>query len=182
MRENRVRRWFAAGVTGTLFAILMLAVAAPVAADGTLVTPIPGQDAQAPIQVVSSPGFVNNGTATNPITNTTINGQPITFVNGQAVTFVNGQPVTFVNGQPVFVNGGQFFFANPGFFVPGATCFGGFCGYTAAGPIVGVDGNGSTLVYDVRGGSVDAYTRGPNGILCEADSTGNCEKGSVPGA
>ena len=189
MRENRVRRWFAAGVTGTLFALIMLAVAAPVSADGgTLVTTIPGQDPQAPIQVVASPGFVSNGTAVNPITNTTlngqpvtfVNGQPVTFVNGQTITFVNGQPVTFVNGQPVFVNNGQFFFTNPGFFVPGTFCGGGVCGFTEAGPIVGIDGNGNPIVYDVRGGSLDTYTRAPNGQLCEADSTGNCQKGSLP--
>ncbi len=43
MRNSRVRRWFAAGITGTLFAIIMLALASPVAADGgTLVTRIPG--------------------------------------------------------------------------------------------------------------------------------------------
>jgi hypothetical protein len=188
MRGNRVRRWFAAGITGTLFAIMMLALAAPVAADGgTLVTPLPGQDPNAPIQVVSSPGFVNNGTATNPFTGTTINGQtvavvngqPVTFINGQPITFVNGQPVIFINGQPVFVNNGQFFFTNPGVSIPGGVCVGGVCGFTAAGPIVGFDNNGNPIVFDARGGGgFDAYTRGPNGVVCEADSTGNCEKGS----
>lgn len=177
--RTRVSRWLAAGVTGALFAMLMLALASPVAADGgTLVTPLPGQDPNAPIQVVASPGFVTTGTATNPITGTTINGQTVAVVNGQPVVIVNGQPITFINGQPVFVNNGQFFFTNPGVFVPGAFCGGGFCGFTEAGPIIGIDGNGNPIVYDVRGGGFDVYTRGPNGQICEADSAGNCQKGT----
>ena len=50
-------------------------------------------------------------------------------------------------------------------------------GQTAAGPIVGFDGNGSALVYDVAGGTVDPYTIGPNGKWCEANTQGQCETG-----
>ncbi len=177
MRDSQARRWFATGITGTLFAILMLVLAAPVAADGGgLVTQPAGQSGNS-IVYVSSPGFVNTGTAVNPINNGgNFCSDPScgVTINGQTVTFVNGQPVVFVNGQPFFVNNGQFF-QNVGGFAPGNFCGGGFCGYTAAGPIVGIDQNGNPIVYDVRGGSLDTYTRGPNGVLCEADSRGNCQ-------
>ncbi|MDQ6833163.1 MAG: hypothetical protein M3008_07175, partial [Chloroflexota bacterium] len=71
-------------------------------------------------------------------------------------------------GAGQFYGGGQFY----------GNCVVGGCGtlgYTAAGPIVGIDQNGNPIVYDVRGGSLDTYTRGPNGVLCEADSRGNCQ-------
>lgn len=195
MRGNCVRRWFAAGITGMLFAIIMLALAAPVAADGgTLVTPLPGQDPNAPIQVVSSPGFVNNGTATNPITTNIINSIN-NGINGNVVCTANAcfpvGTVCTVNGCGIPINGGVCTFNGcavsncvvNGCVVPvvnGACSISGCgtLGYTAAGPIVGVDNNGNPIVYDVRGGGFDTYTRGPNGIVCEADSTGNCEKGS----
>jgi hypothetical protein len=190
MRDHRVRRWFAAGIAGTLFAIIMLALAAPVAADGnTLVTLLPGQDPNAPIQVVASPGFVNNGTATNPITTNVINA-----ANGNVVCTANacypvGTVCTTVNcGFPVYGGGCTIY----GCVAAGCTVNGciptvngacsvygcGTLGYTAAGPIVGVDNNGNPIVYDVRGGGYDTYTRGPNGLLCEADSSGNCQKGT----
>lgn len=51
------------------------------------------------------------------------------------------------------------------------------CLTTQAGPIVGYGPKGSVLVYDVQGGTIDAYTRDANGNLCEADVNGNC----VPG-
>ncbi len=199
MRVSQARRWFATSITGTLFAILMLVLAVPVAADGGgLVTQPAGQSGNS-IVYVSSPGFVNTGTAVNPINN---GGNFCTdpscgvTINGQTVTFVNGQPVVFVNGQPFFVNNNNGFFCNvangcgvpinyggctfngcigPGF---NGNCAAGGCGtlgYTAAGPIVGIDQNGNPIVYDVRGGSLDTYTRGPNGVLCEADSRGNCQ-------
>lgn len=201
MRNNRLSRWFAAAITGTLFAILMLALTAPVAADGGgLVTTLPGQDANSNIIVVSSPGYINNGTAVNPINGTTINGTTIsgttvcTDPSCGAVCTANAcypaGTVCTVNGCGIPINGG-------GCTIYG--CVGGTCavngcvttvngtcsvygcgtlGYTAAGPIVGVDPNGNPIVYDVRGGGYDTYTRAPNGQLCEADSTGACEKGS----
>lgn len=52
-------------------------------------------------------------------------------------------------------------------------------GQTAAGPIVGFDGNGSALVYDVAGGTVDPYVIGPNGRWCIANSQGQCQTGST---
>jgi len=162
MKISRVRRWFATGVTGALFGLMLAVSAGPVAADG-LVTVVPGQDPNAPIQVVTSPGYVQTGAAAIPGAATTVNG------------------TVLVNGQYYYVNpGGQYvpYYPGAGYFLPGVGCGGGLCGYTAAGPIVGFDGNGSTLVYDVRGGTVDAYTNDANGRVCEADSHGNCEKNS----
>lgn len=163
---NRISRWFIAGITGTLFAIIMLA---PVAADG-LVTVIPGQDPNAPIQVVSSPGFVNNQTATIPAN---IN-------NGFAFCTANA---CYPAGTVCTVNGcgiptiGVCNVAGCGISVCAVYgCGGGNLGVTAAGPIVGIDGNGNPIVYDVRGGSYDTYTRDANGRVCEADSRGNCQK------
>ncbi len=203
MRDSQVRRWFAAGITGTLFAILMLALAAPVAADGGLVTQPAGQDGNS-IVYVTSPGFANNGTAVNPINNGVANGingcidascggnvvctvntcfpaGTVCNVNGCGIPNngvfcnVNGCSIpnngvfcNVVNGCGVPINVGQF----------NGNCAAGGCGtlgYTAAGPIVGIDQNGNPIVYDVRGGGYDAYTRGPNGQLCVADSRGNCQ-------
>jgi len=195
MRDSRVSRWFAAGITGTLFAIIMLAMAAPVAADG-LVTTIPGQDPNAPIQVVSSPGFVNNGTATNPVNGVAISNGVNYCTNGacnenvictQNACYPSGTICTTTGcgvpfGGVCYVNGCVT--ANPictinGCVTPAYNCtvYGcGTLGVTAAGPIVGVDANGNTIVYDVRGGSYDTYTRDANGRVCEADSRGNCQK------
>lgn len=169
---TRVRRFFAAGVTGVL---IMLVSAGAVAADG-LTTPIPGQDPNAPVQVVTTPGFTQTGTATNPFT-----------FNGNGVT--TNQTV-IVNGQYFFVDAsGQYipYYANNVGFGNGfgygcgvtVYCGGnGNFGYTAAGPIIGFDQNGNPLVRDIRGGgtSVDAYTRDANGRVCEADSRGDCQK------
>lgn len=194
MRDSQMHRWFTAGITGTLFAILMLALAAPVAADGGLVTQPAGQDGNS-IVYVTSPGFANNGTAVNPINNGVNNG-----INGcfdpSCGAIPNNGVFCNANGCGTLNNGG---FCDPNFGcgVPinfggcaiNGGCFGQFfgncaaggcgtLGYTAAGPIVGIDQNGNPIVYDVRGGSLDTYTRGPNGQVCEADSRGNCQKGS----
>lgn len=183
--RSRISRWFVAGITGTLFAIIMLA---PVAADG-LVTVVPGQDANSSIIVVSSPGFVNNGTAAVPANIN--NGFAFCTVNAcypaGTVCTVNdcGIPTTGVCnvagcGVPVCAVNGCF---GPTCTVNGCianTCAiygcGGNLGVTAAGPIVGVDGNGNPIVYDVRGGSFDTYTRDKNGQVCEADSRGQCQR------
>lgn len=189
MRDNRFSRWFAAGITGTLFAIIMLTMAVPVAADG-LVTVIPGQDPNANVIVVSSPGYVNNGTATIPANIN--NGFAFCTANAcypaGTVCTVNGcgiQTTGVCNvagcGVPVCAVNGCF---GPTCTVYGCVtntcgiygCGGGNLGVTAAGPIVGIDGNGNPVVYDVRGGSYDTYTRDANGRVCEADSRGNCQK------
>ena len=169
MRNSRLSRWFAAGITGTLFAILMLALAAPVAADG-LVTRIPGQDPNSNVIVVSSPAYANNGTAAIP---PNIN-------NGFAFCTANA---CYPAGTVIQGNVGC---TVAGCFPAGAVIQGqcavngcGTLGYTAAGPIVAVDNNGNPIVYDVRGGTFDTYTTSPNGVVCEADSTGACQKGST---
>lgn len=184
MRDNHVRRWFAAGITGTLFAILMLALAAPVAADGgTLVTQPAGQDGNS-IVYVSSPGFVNNGTAVNPVngaltcTDATCGG---TFVCNAGFCYPTGTACTVYGcGIPNYGVCNVYGCGIPYYGgVPTAGCNVYACGslgVTAAGPIVGVDGNGNIIVYDVRGGTYDTYTRDASGRLCEADSTGNCQK------
>lgn len=156
MRETHVRRWFAAGITGTLFAILMLALAAPVAADSsTLVTPLPGQNPNSNIIVVASPGFINNGTATNPL----VNGGLSCNVNacyppGTVCTIYGcGIPATGVG--------------------PTCTVYScGTLGYTAAGPIVGQLPNGVLIVagYD---GNTYMYTFNPTtGKYVETDASG----------
>lgn len=208
MRDSQVRRWFASGITGTLFAILMLALAAPVAADGGLVTQPAGQGGNS-IVYVTSPGFANNGTAVNPINNGSvnngINGCIDASCGGNAVCTVNfcypagtictvngcgipnngfvcdpnfgcGVPINYGNGVPI--NYGNCAFTGCAGQIYGNGVGGGTLGYTAAGPIVGVDQFGNPIVYDVRGGSFDTYTRGPNGQVCEADSNGNCQKGT----
>ncbi len=196
MRDSQTRRWFAAGITGTLFVVLMLALAVPVAADGSgLVTQPAGQGGNS-IVYVSSPGFVNNGTAVNPIscgdpscgvnavctanacypagTVCTINGCGIPTNGGFCDTnFGSAVPINYGNGVPINYGGCSFSGCAGQFF--GNVAQGGTLGYTAAGPIVGIDQNGNPIVYDVRGGSLDTYTRGPNGVLCEADSRGNCQ-------
>ncbi len=188
MRDNRMRRWFAAGITGTLFAILMLALAAPVAADGTLVTQPPGQGGNS-IVYVSSPGFVNNGTAVNPVngtnacTDSTCGG---TFACNAGFCYpvgtacaVNGCGIPYY-GTCAVVGCGVPYYGTctlngciaPAYGCDVTTC--GNLGYTAAGPIVGVASNGNIIVYDVRGGSYDTYGRDASGRLCETDSTGAC--------
>ena len=71
----------------------------------------------------------------------------------------------------------------PGYTYPAGTYYQGYapaysagtcCLTTQAGPVVGYGPNGSILVYDVRGGTIDAYSQDANGNLCEADSNGNC--------
>jgi len=201
MRNSQMRRWFAAGITGTLFVVLMLALAAPVAADGNgLVTQPAGQGGNS-IVYVTSPGFANNGTAVNPINNGVnngINGCIDASCGGNVVCTANAcfpaGTICTINGCGIPNNGG---FCDPNFGcgVPinfggcaiNGGCFGQFfgnvaqggtLGYTAAGPIVGIDQNGNPIVYDVRGGSLDTYTRAANGQVCEADSRGNCQKGT----
>ncbi len=168
MKNSRVRRWLAAALTGSVFALILVVGAGPVAADG-LVTVVPGQDPQSPVQVVTSPGYVQSGAAAVPGSATSINGTPLVYNNGTVVVGVN---------QGVYYPGYTGFVGYAGYYAPGYSCGGGVCGYTAAGPIVGYDGNGSTLVYDVRGGSVDAYTTDASGRVCEADSFGHCQKNS----
>ena len=183
MRNSRMSRWFAAGITGTLFALLMLALAAPVAADG-LVTRVPGQDPNSNVIVVSSPAYANNGTAAIPAN---INNG-FSYCTANACYPPGGVCTVAGCGTPIYyggctVNG----CAVPNCAVtacvaPAANCnaYGcGTLGYTAAGPIVAVDNNGNPVVYDVRGGTFDTYTTSPNGVVCEADSTGACEKGST---
>ena len=191
MRDSQMRRWFAAGITGTLFVVLMLVLAVPVAADGNgLVTQPAGQGGNS-IVYVTSPGFANNGTSVNPISC----GDPSCGVNAVCTAnacFPTGTICT-INGCGIPNNGG---FCDPNFGcgVPinfggctfsgcagqffGNVAQGGTLGYTAAGPIVGIDQNGNPIVYDVRGGSLDTYTRAANGQVCEADSRGNCQKGT----
>ncbi|MGI8689993.1 MAG: hypothetical protein ACR2M3_15555 [Thermomicrobiales bacterium] len=196
MRDSQVRRWFAAGITGTLFAILMLALAAPVAADGSGLVTQPAGQAGNSIVYVSSPSFVNNGTSVNPIScadpscgvnavctaNACYPAGTICTLNGCGipnngvycnVTYGCGVPVNYAGGVPINYGGCAFTGCVGQIYGNGGTL-----GYTAAGPIVGVDQNGNPIVYDVRGGSFDTYTRGPNGQVCEADSNGNCQKGT----
>lgn len=187
MRNFRMSRWFAAGITGTLFAILMLAMAAPVGAEG-LVTRIPGQDPNSNVIVVTSPAYANNGTATIPANIN--NGYAYCTANAcyPAGTVIQGNTVctavacypagTVIQGNTICTVAACY---PAGTLIQGqCTVYGcGTLGYTAAGPIVGVDNNGNPIVYDVRGGSFDTYTTGPNGVVCEADSTGACEKGST---
>ncbi len=135
---------------------------------------------------MSSPGYVNNGTAAIPpninngnafcTANACYPAGGVCTVAGCGAQFVNGGCNVYGCGAQ-FVNGGCTVY---GCGVPtNCSVYGcGTLGYTAAGPIVGVDGNGNPIVYDVRGGSFDTYTRGPNGVLCEADSAGNCQKGT----
>lgn len=168
----RVRHLLAAGLTGTLFVLMLALGAGAVSADG-LVTVVPGQDPNAPIQYVSSPGFVQNGAAVLPGT---------VLGNGQTVYIVNGQ-YYYAGGVPVAgYYGPGYGFYGPGFVYNGYTgnCGFAYCGYTAAGPIVGYDAHGNPIVYDALGGNgtLDTYTTGPNGAVCEADSTGKCVKGS----
>ncbi|MGI8856838.1 MAG: hypothetical protein ACR2JW_13895 [Thermomicrobiales bacterium] len=183
MKSGRVHRWFGAGLTGALFALMLAASAGSVAADG-LVTPIPGQDPQAPIQYVASPGFFQNGTAQIPPgAATTLNGQAYYYYNGQYYYTNPGVPTgaTLINGQYYFVNG-QYYDVN-GNPITGAPFgqYGGFCGFgcgvTAAGPIVGATNNGATLVYDPTTGDIDPYVIGANGF-CAADASGHALKGT----
>ncbi|MHB8646604.1 MAG: hypothetical protein ACYDAR_12520 [Thermomicrobiales bacterium] len=141
-------RRFAAGITGMLFAIIMLALAAPVAADG-LVTPLGGQDPNSNVVVVASPGFINTGTATFPLPNGGIVCADPTC-GGTVVCNVNG---CFVPTCAVFA-------CNP-------------LGYTAAGPIVDQLPNGVFVVagYD---GNFYHYTFDPTTRkYTETDANGN---------
>ncbi len=168
MKSVQMRRWIATGMTGALFALVAALGAGPVAADGNgagqpIVQPYPGQDPQSPIQVVSSPGFVQNGTQANPIT-----GQ-ITTANGVQVPINGGLVGNGIPYNPGFIYQNIAF--NPGFIYQNS----GVYGYTQAGPIVGYDANGAALVYDVRGGTVDRYVTSPDGRYCEANSAGQCQ-------
>lgn len=180
MKSMHMRRWIATGMTGALFALVAALGAGPVAADGNgagqpLVQPYPGQDPQSPIQVVSSPGFVQTGTQANPIT-----GQ-VNVGNGVQVPINGGFVGTGVPYYPGNVYAGVPYY--PGYVYPNGTYYnpgyinqnGGTFGYTQAGPIIGYDGNGAALVYDVRGGTVDRYVTGPDGKYCEANSAGQCQ-------
>ena len=184
------RRWFAAGMTGALFTLVMALGAGPVAAVSPggqpLVQPYPGQDQQSPIQVVSSPGYVQTGTQANPINGQVINGQTVVTTNGGYVyPGYPGYPggVAYGPGGVVYGPGGVVYGPGGVAYGPGGVaygpgvCYGGNCGYTAAGPIVGYDANGSALVYDVRAGTVDPYTTDKNGRICPATSSGACEAG-----
>jgi hypothetical protein len=185
-----MRRWFAVGITGTLFAMLMLALAVPVAADGTLVTQPPGQAGNS-VVYVSSPGFVNNGTAVNPVNgnvtcaDATCGGALVCngglCYSAGAVCAVNGCAVPnygvcavvgcgIPNNGVCAVNG----CVAPAYGCDVTTC--GNLGYTAAGPIVGYAPNGDLIVYDVRGGDYETIGRDTNGRYCETDSTGACIK------
>ncbi len=189
MSHSRVRRWLAAGITGALFTALSLVTAGSVAADGQpLVVPVGYNDPQAPIVVVAPPGTVNAGVAYNPITNTgpaagqVINGQPYTVYGGVYAVPVNyGAPyLYYTGGQWIPYNGAFPYYggAFPGYGYGYGYGYGApvGCGYgcTAAGPIVGVDGNGSVVVYDVRGGTDDIYQVNPaTGKYVEVDANGN---------
>jgi hypothetical protein len=161
----------------------------PVAADG-LVTTVPGQDPNSPVQVVSSPGFVQSGAAQVP---TGINGGlygSSYFYGGQYYGNV-GYPV---NGGYYYFNG-QYYDASgnvvsgvPTGVVPtgaypgysyGVCGYAGSCGVTAAGPIVGYSGNGAILVQDASNGDIDPYVVDPKtGKYCSADVYGNADKGT----
>lgn len=195
MKRGRVRRWFGAGLTGAMFVLMLAVSVGPVAAADPLVVPVPGQDPQSPIQVVTSPQF---GTGQLPGTVQT-GGVPVNtqyYYNGQYY-YTGGVPVGAVpvNGQYFYYNG-QYYDANgnpisgvpvgvtpivvggvPGFY--GGFCnYGGYCGLTAAGPIVGYTNNGTTIVQDARTGDLDTYVIGSNGKYCEADVYGNAMKGT----
>ncbi|MCA1667724.1 MAG: hypothetical protein LC793_10110 [Thermomicrobia bacterium] len=177
MRVSRISRWFAAGIAGTLFAILMLALAAPVAAD-SLVTTIPGQDPSSNVIVVASPGFIANGLAANPANIFVNNGVPFCtavacFPPGTVCTDA-GCTVPFFGGCPATGCATPICTAQ-GCFLPTCTIYGcSILGYTAAGPIVGFDGSGHAIVYDVRGGTYDTYTIGSDGKYCEIDGGETC--------
>jgi hypothetical protein len=192
--SGRVHRWFGVGLTGALFAIMAVVSVGPVAADG-LVTTVPGQDPNSPVQVVSSPGFIQNGTAQVPNgVNGGLYGQY--YYGGQYYYSTPGLPAGAypVNGGYYFFNG-QYYDANgnlvsgvPAGVVPVGTYpgypYGGYCGVscgvTAAGPIVGYNGNGQILVQDASNGDVDSYVFDPNsGKYCETDGNGNPDKGSA---
>jgi hypothetical protein len=194
--SGRVHRWFGVGLTGALFAIMAVVSVGPVAADG-LVTTVPGQDPNSPVQVVSSPGFVQNGTAQVPSgVNGGLYGSP--YYYGGAYYGNVGYPVGAVpvNGGYYYFNG-QYYDANgnvvsgvptgvvpvgayPGYPYVGYCGYAGSCGVTAAGPIVGYNGNGSILVQDASNGDVDTYVVDPNsGKYCETDASGNPEKGTA---
>jgi hypothetical protein len=187
MKSGRVHRWFGAGLTGALFAVMLAVSAGSVAAADPLVVPVPGQDAQSPVQVVASPGFIQNGTAQVPNGVTNLNGQY--FYGGQFYYANPGYPVGTVpgNGQYYLVNGQYYdMFGNPVSGVPAGVIpvtIGGIPNYfygngvTAAGPIAGIGPNGTTVVYDVQGGTYDDYVIG-NGKYCAADSSGNALKGT----
>jgi hypothetical protein len=179
----------------------MLALAAPVAADGTLVTQPPGQSGNS-IVYVSSPGFVNNGTAVNPVSGSNACTDPscgATLVCNAGLCYSAGSACA-VNGCGIpnygictvagcgIPNYGTCTVAGCGIpnygtctvngcVAPAYGCDVNTCGalgYTAAGPIVGVTGNGNIIVYDVRGGTYDTYGRDASGRLCETDSNGSC--------
>ena len=168
MKNIRVGRWFAAGVAGALFSALMLVTAGSVAADG-LTQPVPGQDAQSPVQVVTTPGYTNVGAVSQPI-NAPSGGVPVYNYNGVVYTPSLGY-------TPGVVYPGQVY--NP------ATCgtvactaygyYGGTYGYTAAGPVVGVNSNGVIVVQN--GGNDDTYIFDPKtGKYVASDVYGNPEK------
>ena len=194
MKRVGMRRWFGAGLSGAMFVLMLALSVAPVAAADPLVVPVPGQDPQSPVQVVTSPQF---GTGQLPGAVQTgfvpANGQY--FYNGQFYS-TGGVPVG-VSGQYYFANG-QYYDAN-GNLVSGVPTgvtpivvggggfpgyYGGFCGYygncglTAAGPIAGVTQNGAVIVRDARTGDFDTYVVCSNGKYHEADIYGNTVGGS----
>jgi hypothetical protein len=199
MLQSRVRRWFAAGITGALFAAVSLVSAGSVAADGQpLVQPVGNNDPQSSIVVVAPPGTINAGVAYNPITNsgpaagTVINGQPYNVYGGYAVPVNPGVPyLYYTGGQWVPYNGAYPGYgvppgAYPGYGVPPAGYYGYGYGYgapygcpygcTAAGPIVGVTSGGAIVVNDVQSGdgSDDYYVVDPKtGKYVETDVNGN---------
>ncbi len=198
MSNTRMRRWLMAGMTGALVALTLVLGAGSVAADTTnnantgLVQRFPGQDAQSPIQVVSSPGFVQSGTQANPFTGQVVNsaGQVVQYApanNGNCAAGCGYYGPGYYGpgyGYPVggYYYGGYGYPVNGVTYGPGA-CGAGYCGYAAAGPIVGYDAHGNPIVYDVRGGTFDTYTTDKNGRVCEADSQGNCQPGQFgPGS
>jgi hypothetical protein len=186
MSLSRVRRWFAAGITGALFTVVSLVSAGSVGAvdpGQPYVVPVGYNNPQSNVVVVAPPGTVNAGVAYNPFTNSgpaatnqMINGQPYNIYGGYAVPVNVGVPYLYYTGGQWMPYNGTF---------PG---YGGFSGYgygygapvgcpygcTAAGPVVGADGNGSIVVYDVRGGTDDLYQVNPaTGKYVEVDSNGN---------
>jgi hypothetical protein len=179
MSQSRMRRWFAAGITGALFTVVSLVSAGSVAADGQpYVQPVGYNDPQSNIVVVAPPGTINAGVAYNPITNTgpatnaqtVINGQPYNVWGGYAYPVAYGQPYYQWNpaaGTYVIYNGSvpnpAYYGYGYGGYGYGGYGYGGYgysgCGYgcTAAGPIVGVQPNGVAVVADVQSGNADDY-------------------------
>lgn len=164
MKNTRVRRWFAAGIAGALLSGLTLVTAGSVAADG-LTQPVPGQDAQSPVQVVTTPGYTNVGAVSQPI-NVSAGVAPVYNYNGVVYNPGVYNPGYYsgiaYNPNVVYGNG---YYGN----------YGGVYGYTAAGPVVGVNSNGVIVVRN--NGNDDTYTIDPKtGKYVASDAYGNPEK------